>query len=249
MSWIALLLIGFGLADLGHALRPVRHLPEGAAAVVAVLLGLLAGLTSWRDLVALLVIAALTVAWGWSVRRGFGTGRAALPLAVLVGSLVLAAATTPWAGAAGGPLGHWLRATPLPVLHGASTDRALLLLGGLLVQGSTGNVLVRLVLLATHTVNPARAQARNPGPALKGGRLLGPMERLVILGLGLAGDYTAAGIVVAAKGLLRYPELQAARERAADHSGPPIAAVTEYFLVGSFVSWLIALTTLVLVGR
>ena len=69
----------------------------------------------------------------------------------------------------------------------------------------------------------------------EGGRLLGPMERLVILGLGLAGDYTAAGIVVAAKGLLRFPELQAARKE------PTIAAVTEYFLVGSFTSWLLAL--------
>lgn len=248
MSWVALLLVGIGLADLGHALRPVRHLPEAVAAVLAVLLGLLAGLTDWRDLIALLAIAGVTVAWGRAVRRGFGTGRAWLPLAVLIAGLVAAGATSPWAGRAGGPLGHWLGATPLPLLHGLSADRALLLLGALLVQGSTGNVLVRLVLLATHTVNPARAQARNPGPVLKGGRLLGPMERLVILGLGLTGDYTAAGVVVAAKGLVRFPELQAARDRAAGQGGPPIAAVTEYFLVGSFVSWLIALATLVIVG-
>lgn len=248
MSWVALLLIGFGLADLGHALRPVRHLPEAAAAVTTVVLGLLAGLTGWRDLIALLVIAGATIAWGWSVRRGFGTDRAWLPLSVLVGALALGLATTPWASTAGGPIGHWLGVTSVPALSGLSADRALLLLGALLVQGSTGNVLVRLVLLATHTVNPARAQARNPGPALKGGRLLGPMERLVILGLGLTGNYTAAGIVVAAKGLLRFPELQAARDRAAGHVGPPIAAITEYFLVGSFVSWIVALTTLVLVG-
>ena len=49
--------------------------------------------------------------------------------------------------------------------------------------------------------------------------------------------------VVAAKGLLRFPELQAARKE------PTIAAVTEYFLVGSFVSWLVALTTLVVLAR
>ena len=36
---------------------------------------------------------------------------------------------------------------------------------------------------------------------------LGPLERLFILGLGLAGNLTAAAIVVAAKGLLRFPEL------------------------------------------
>lgn len=246
MSWIALLLVGFGVADLGHAVRPVRHLPEAVAAVVAVLLGLLAGLTGWRDLIALVVVAMATLGWGRLVRRGFGTDRAWLPLGFLVAALLLAVATSPWARPAGGPLGHWLHATPLPVLHGLSTDRALVLLGGLLVQGSTGNVLVRLVLLATHTVNPARAQERDPGPVLKGGRLLGPMERLVIVGMGLTGNLTAAGAVVAAKGLVRFPELQAARDR---DDGPPIAAVTEYFLVGSFVSWLVALGTLVLLAH
>lgn len=243
MSWLALLLIGLGLADLGHAIRPVRWLPESAAAVLVVLLGLLAGLTGGRDLLALLVIALVVVGWGLVVRIGFGTDRGALPLAYLAFGVGLALATTPWTHPHHGALGHWLDATPIALLHGMATDRALLLLGGALVQGSTGNVLVRLVLLATHTLNPAQAGAREPGPRLKGGRLLGPMERLVILGLGLAGDYTAAGVVVAAKGLLRFPELQAARRDLA------ITAVTEYILVGSFVSWLVALSTLVLLAR
>lgn len=243
MTWVALLLIGLGLADLGHAIRPVRWLPESTAALLTVVIGLLAGVEGARDVVALVVLAVTTVLWGLVVRVGFGTDRAALPLTYLVLALAVALATTPWPQPHHGAIGDWLDATPIPLLHGLSTDRALLLLGGLLVQGSTGNVLVRLVLLATHTINPAQAGAREPGPRLKGGRLLGPMERLVILGLGLAGDYTAAGIVVAAKGLLRFPELQAARR---DLS---IAAVTEYFLVGSFVSWLVALTTLVLLAR
>lgn len=246
MSWIALLLVGLGMADLGHALHPVRHVPETVAAVLTVLLGLLAGLTGGRDLVALLVIALATIGWGQAVRWGFGRDRAALPLGLLVAALLVVGGASPWAGPAGGPLGHWLRVTPLPVLRGLSADRALLLLGGILVQGSTGNVLVRLVLLATRTLNPARAQARDPGPVLKGGRLLGPMERLVMLGLGLTGNLTAAGLVVAAKGLVRFPELQAARDH---NDGPPVAAVTEYFLVGSFVSWLVALATLVLLAH
>ena len=71
--------------------------------------------------------------------------------------------------------------------------------------------------------------------SLKGGRLLGPMERLLIVGLGLAGHVTAASIVVAAKGLLRFPELQ----RGSGAGGP--SDVTEYFLIGSFASWLLAL--------
>ena len=85
-----------------------------------------------------------------------------------------------------------------------------------------------------------------PTYRLKGGRLLGPMERVFIVGLGLAGEITAASVVVAAKGLLRWPELQAAR--AEGRGGPGIHAVTEYFLVGSFVSWMLALGSLVLLA-
>jgi hypothetical protein len=71
------------------------------------------------------------------------------------------------------------------------------------------------------------------------------MARVVIVGRGLAGPLTAASFVVAATGLLRWPELQAARH---EDRGPGIHVVTEYFLVGSFVSWMIALGSLVLLA-
>ena len=108
-------------------------------------------------------------------------------------------------------------------------DRLVLVAGVLVAQLSTVNVLVRLVLDAVGV--PASDNEKS----LKGGRLLGPMERLLIVGLGLAGEVTAASIVVAAKGLLRFPELQ----RGSQTSGP--SDVTEYFLIGSFASWLLAL--------
>ena len=56
------------------------------------------------------------------------------------------------------------------------------------------------------------ASEPQPSDQLRGGRLLGPMERVLILGLGLAGQLTAAGLVIAAKGLIRFPELQAKRD-------------------------------------
>lgn len=122
----------------------------------------------------------------------------------------------------------------------------LLLVGVLLVQLSTGNVLVRLVLGASGTTHPMRSTT-GPSPALKGGRLLGPMERVFIVGLGLAGEVTAASIVIAAKGLLRFPELQAAHtDGGGGPTGPGIHEVTEYFLVGSFVSWTVSLVALAL---
>ena len=46
--------------------------------------------------------------------------------------------------------------------------------------------------------------------------------------------------MIAAKGLLRFPELSSDREQERIHR------LTEYFLVGSFVSWLLALSSLVL---
>jgi hypothetical protein len=79
---------------------------------------------------------------------------------------------------------------------------------------------------------------------LKGGRLLGPMERLLILGLGLAGQLAAATAVVAAKSIIRFPEINA--QKAQENGTIGIDEVTEYFLVGSFASWIVALGGLAL---
>jgi hypothetical protein len=104
--------------------------------------------------------------------------------------------------------------------------RTVVFAGVLLFELSTSNIVVRLLLDATGV-----SAATNEG-ALKGGRLLGPMERVFILVLAVAGQLTAGAIVVAAKGLLRWPELQRSRAQ-----GP--TAVSEYFLIGSFASWLL----------
>jgi hypothetical protein len=246
VSWLALLLVGVGLADLGHSLRPVRWLPECVAAAAVVALGLLAGLTEAVDVVAWLVIALVVVGWGRVVREGFGRDRPEWPLALLGGAVLAAILVSPLAGHVDGPLADWLDALPWPTVSGTTPDTALLVLGGLLVQLSTGNVVVRLVLAATDTVNPARPD-RDASVRLKGGRLLGPMERLVIFGLGLGGHVTAASLVIAAKALIRWPELQSFRD-GGDAEGPTIDEVTEYFLVGSFVSWLVSLGTLAMVA-
>jgi hypothetical protein len=236
VSWLGLLLVGVAVTDLAFSVRPMRHVPEVVGAASAVVLALGAGLTSGRDLLALVGIVAVVLVWGEAVTRGFRTGRAWLPLLVLAAGLALAILVSGAAPAADGLLGQWLDGVGLPLLAGLTPDRALLLLGVVLLQMSTGNVVVRLVLAATHTVNPAReGTPSDPATRLKGGRLLGPMERLLILALALAGQVTAATVVVAAKGLLRFPELQARREQERIHR------LTEYFLVGSFASWLVAL--------
>ena len=233
MSWLALLLIGIGVSDLGRS-TTARPLPAGGiGAGVGVLVGLLAGLTGAGDLTAMVV--GVFVVLAWSV---LSPARPRAALGVLAGGVVTALLLTAWASNAGGAVGDWLDATRLPLLQDTDADRALLVLGVLLVQLTTGNTIVRLVLTMTGSTPPTT------GRSLKGGRLLGPMERLVILGLGLAGQATAAGLVIAAKGLIRWPELQSFK----GEEGPSIDEVTEYFLVGSFVSWLVALGSLALLA-
>ncbi len=245
MTWLGLLLLGIGTTDLVYSWWARPRLAEAVSAVVVVVLALLAGIDG-LGLLGVAAVVVAVVAWGESVTYGFGAQRFALPLGVL-GVVVVAGVVASAAGSPDGSvLGDWLAASSLPVLTDLDAGRALLVAGTLLVQLSTGNVVVRLVLGVTGTTNPMRSTT-GPAPALKGGRLLGPMERLFIVGLGLAGEVTAASIVIAAKGLLRFPELQSARASASP-AGPGIHEVTEYFLVGSFVSWSVSLVSLVLVA-
>ena len=117
-----------------------------------------------------------------------------------------------------------------------------MVLGVVLLQLVTGNQLVRLVLGSVGAVKPAGEP--QPSDRLKGGRLLGPMERLLILGLGLGGQLAVATAVVAAKSIIRFPEINA--QKARENGGIGIDEVTEYFLVGSFASWIVALGGVVL---
>ena len=280
MTWLSIVLAGIGVGDIlrSTSWRHGRVAGHVAAPVVILALGLLAGLHAWPDLIALVLAAAGGAGWAELSRRTQMTGRAALaPLAVfaaiVVGLLAFSGAASP----AGGVLATWLAWADLPGHGPLPAARVLLLTGLVLFNVATANVIVRLVLLTIGALRPSDVTNANaaaaaaaaltgsaapptsaqPSDRLKGGRLLGPMERLVILGLGVAGEFGAAGLVIAAKGLLRFPEIQAA---ARSGNGGPTAAsngsyaggpagiddITEYFLVGSFVSWLIALGSLAL---
>jgi hypothetical protein len=136
-----------------------------------------------------------------------------------------------------------LRQLPFPLVAGATSNRALFVGGVLLMLFATSNAIVRLVLTAMGT------RFSNAEQRLRGGRVIGPLERVLIFGLGLAGEATAAALVIGAKGLLRYPELNGLRGEsgAAGPSARTIDVVTEYLLIGSLTSWLLALFPLVLV--
>lgn len=248
MIWLALLLVGCATADIANRPKAPRVVPEAVGAGVAVVVGVLAGQTAGIDLLALVVIAALVVLWRRSAERAFGGSNPAVPLLVLGAGVAVTLLASGLASPVAGPFASWWSGLAWPPATRVDPDRALLVLGVLTAQLSTGNVIVRLVLAATGTVNPARRASgsatdpADPASDLKGGRLLGPMERVLIIGLGLAGNLTAASIVVAAKGLLRFPELSSRKDQEHVHR------LTEYFLVGSFVSWLLALVSLALLA-
>ena len=66
--------------------------------------------------------------------------------------------------------------------------------------------------------------------ALRGGRWIGPLERLLIIVLAGAGAEIAIAAVVAAKGVIRFPEISQ------DTTGEK----AEEFLIGSVSSWILA---------
>jgi hypothetical protein len=251
MSAIAITVFALACADLARAGDRARGWVRAivAAALAAVLGVVLLGASSVEEV--LLVLLGLGAVVGWvltTAREMHSRFDYALPLAVLGVGLLVQVLALAWVPARepGGLLGAWVERVPLAGVAVAPAT-VLLVAGLMLAQLSTANIVVRLVLASVGALKPAgQPQASD---RLRGGRILGPMERLLILGLGLAGQPTAAGLVIAAKGLIRFPELQAqARDTRGGVPGEPgIDEITEYFLIGSFVSWLFALAALALI--
>jgi len=65
---------------------------------------------------------------------------------------------------------------------------------------------------------------------LQGGRMIGPIERLLLAGFSLVGAFPVVAALIAAKGIVRFPEIR--RETTGYQA--------EYFLIGSLVSWAMA---------
>lgn len=245
MGALAVFLIAVGVADICRKLTERRWPALVAGPLSVAVAAAAAGLWHLGDIGLLVVAAAVSIAWvvlgDAAERTGTRHGRA---LTVFGAGAAVIVAFAGWASPVAGPLERWL---PWVGLGHVEPDRALMTVGVILLQLVTANQLVRLILGAVGAVRPAGVP--QPSDRLKGGRLLGPMERLLIVGLALGGQFGAASAVIAAKGVIRFPELTAARKESPETTGPRgpgIDEVTEYFLVGSFASWLIALAGLAL---
>lgn len=233
MIALGIVLTAIGGADILRVLIPGRwnlrrRLTLLSTFCLAILLisGLLAQLPWW-----VFLLAAVTIAlWLCAVRIG-----PPLPLNSVASSprrqstliivfLLLSATltvTTEFAVALPPYLLH-----PLGVLNG---ETLILATGLVLFLIVSANALVRAAL----RYDADQQNQQDDAPAqLKGGRWIGPLERITLAGLLVFGAHPVAAGLIAAKGIVRFPEIQADQR----HGNK-----AEYFLVGSFVSWTLAI--------
>ena len=248
----ALILIAIGTADLirQFVVPRWRRLALAITGVAVILLSVFAG--AWP---AGVLAVALAAAWIWLLPNHSAARARFWPvigLAVICGGFVAVLGSRHDAGLLGGV---WSFPSPLGTL---SLDKALLTVGVVLFLLESANIIVRTALSDEMTRDemasgeatvdaPATASANTEGEAstvlaqpkktLKGGRLIGPLERVLVFTLTLSGIYTILAAILAAKGIVRFPEISR------DGDGNR----AEYFLVGSMVSWVVALAAAFLV--
>ena len=250
MTWLSIALAGIGVGDIVRSTswRPGRVVGHVAAPVVILALALLAGMHGWADLLALVLAAAAGAGVGRAVpahpddrpRTRSRRSPSSPP------SSSVCSPSPERRHPRAEPLATWLGWADLPGHGPLPAARVLLLTGLVLFNVATANIIVRLVLLTIGALRPSdvtdanaaaaaaaslagRAAPPTAGSPPTGSRAAGcsgPMERLVILGLGVAGEFGAAGLVIAAKGLLRFPEIQAAARSANGDPAPRPTAPT-----------------------
>ena len=118
----------------------------------------------------------------------------------------------------------------------AAHDVLLLVAGGLAVAG--GGPLTTSVLALVDRGNPAAHSTQQAGEVLRGGALIGALERGAIFATLVAGWPDGLIIVVAIKGLARYPELRSQNRS----EWVTQEAVAERFIIGTFTSVLWSVT-------
>jgi F0F1-type ATP synthase membrane subunit c/vacuolar-type H+-ATPase subunit K len=112
----------------------------------------------------------------------------------------------------------------------------LLLAGALAVTG--GGPLTTSVMALADRGNTRAQSTQKAGEVLRGGALIGALERTAIYAALVSGWPEGIAIVLAIKGLARYPELRSPDQPA---SVTP-QAVAERFIIGTFSSVLWAVT-------
>lgn len=134
---------------------------------------------------------------------------------------------------AGSPAATWQNTLAPEWISEIPLASILMVLGVGLFLVESSNIVVRSALRpgSIHRQG-AVGQVPKPLPDLRGGRLIGPLERLGLLTLTLAGMFTIVAALIAAKGIVRFPEIS---------NDGATGSKAEYFLVGSLLSWGLAM--------
>ena len=140
----------------------------------------------------------------------------------------------------GTPAAHWLSTTAPAWIRDYPPEQLAMVFAVGLFLVESANIVVRSALYPG-TIHPRtmRADATVPLPDLRGGRLIGPRERLGLVSLTLAGMFTIVAALIAAKGIVRFPEIS---------NDGATGSKAEYFLVGSLFSWGLAMLGVALVA-
>lgn len=234
----ALALLALGVHDLAAALLPhawpARRREAVALAAgsgVAVLAGLVVAVSTPASLAlavgGVLAALALLAAW-WLLGAGRPLGTLGVAGVIVLLAVVEASLARP--GHAVAPAAVTVLAVAVALAETANRiTRAVLMLAGRRAVPA-----VPVVGAAAAEADPAAApadplaEAGPEGLPLRGGRYIGPMERLLMVGLGLAQAWAVVAALMAAKGLVRFPEISADRGE---------GTRAEEFLVGSLASW------------
>ncbi len=123
-------------------------------------------------------------------------------------------------GRASDPVSGWINAPVLPVMPAADEEDA--------DRGADEGAEPEIISGALPILGAQSDEEKVT--ALRGGRWIGPLERLLIIVLAGAGAEVAIAAVVAAKGVIRFPEISQ------DATGEK----AEEFLIGSVSSWILA---------
>lgn len=108
-----------------------------------------------------------------------------------------------------------------------------------------GPIAVAILRLASHSTAPRLREPGRPDPTppedlLRGGAWIGTLERMAVTAALIAGWPEGLAVVLAVKGLARYPELRS-----------PGAGASERFIIGTFTSvlWASACAIIILLVR
>lgn len=221
MALLALVLLAICLAEYLRHTDTVWVVVAEVVAMVAIVvlaaqaLGYGAG-AGWLPAIVGLWWASARTVPSWRVPGMLVSGFAAL----------LALIFSPVIDRAEPPLLDWYDSLAIGSLDGVDLDEFVLAVITVVALIGPANAVVREVL--DRIGRGLLAEERR----LKGGRVIGPLERVMVFAFAVGGNYGGVAAILAAKGILRFPEIS-------KDEGDGSRA--EYVLVGSFVSWFLAL--------